>query len=137
MAKYLVDDVIHGQQKELTLLNENFLFTVVPKIVLKKFVSNQEVLKDVKALLRAGKYGNPLFYKKDRHLSVSYIYSPDRLITTGNIKIATGNENPLCKTYRGFLSCYLVVRISIMYGRLAVTIVVKINFTLIRQNKLR
>ena len=67
MAKYLVDDVIHGQQKELTLLNEEFLFTVVPKIVLKKFVSNQEVLKDVKALLRAGKYGNPLFYKKDRH----------------------------------------------------------------------
>ncbi len=67
MAKYLVDDVIHGEQKELTLLNEKFLFTVVPKIVLKKFVSNQEVLKDVKALLRAGKYGNPLFYKKDRH----------------------------------------------------------------------
>jgi len=67
MARYLVDDVIHGQQKELTLLNEKFLFTVVPKIVLKKFVSNQEVLKDVKALLRAGKYGNPLFYKKDRH----------------------------------------------------------------------
>jgi D-aspartate ligase len=67
MAKYLVDDVIHGQQKELTLLNENFLFTVVPKIVLKKFVSNPEVLKDLKALLRAGKYGNPLFYKKDRH----------------------------------------------------------------------
>ena len=64
MAKYLVDDVIHGQQKELTLLNEKFLFTVVPKIVLKKFVSNPEVLKDVKALLRAGKYGNPLFYKK-------------------------------------------------------------------------
>jgi D-aspartate ligase len=67
MAKYLVDDVIHGQQKELTLLKENFLFTVVPIIVLKKFVTNQEVLKDVKALLRAGKYGNPLFYKKDRH----------------------------------------------------------------------
>jgi D-aspartate ligase len=68
MAKYLVDDVIHGQQKELTLLNEKFLFTVVPKIVLKKFVSNPEVLKDVKALLRAGKYGNPLFYKKDHNL---------------------------------------------------------------------
>ena len=67
MAKYLVDDVIHGQQKELTLLNENFLFTVVPKIVLKKFVKNPKVLKDVKKLLRAGKYGNPLFYKKDRH----------------------------------------------------------------------
>ena len=67
MAKYLVDDVIHGQQKELTLLNENYLFTVVPKIVLKNFVKNPNVLKDVKKLLRAGKYGNPLFYKKDHH----------------------------------------------------------------------
>ena len=59
--------LIYGQQKPLTLLNENFLFTVVPKIVLKKFVTNPKVLRDVKALLRAGKYGNPLFYKKDRH----------------------------------------------------------------------
>ncbi len=67
MAKYFVDDLIYGQQKPLTLLNENFLFTVVPKIVLKKFVTNPKVLIDVKALLRAGKYGNPLFYKKDRH----------------------------------------------------------------------
>ncbi len=67
MAKYFVDDLVHGEQKPLTLLNEKFLFTVVPKIVLKKFVNNPEVLRDVKELLRTGKYGNPLFYKKDRH----------------------------------------------------------------------
>lgn len=67
MAKYFVDDLVYGEQKPLTLLNEKFLFTVVPKIVLKKFVNNPEVLRDVKELLRSGKYGNPLFYKKDRH----------------------------------------------------------------------
>lgn len=67
MAKYFVDDVIHGQQKPLTLLNEKFLFTVVPKIVLKKFVANNEVRAEVKELIRAGKYVNPLFYKKDTH----------------------------------------------------------------------
>lgn len=66
MAKYFVDDLIHGEQKPLTLLNKPFLFTVVPKIVLRKFVKNKAVLRDVKSLLRAKKYGNPLFYKKDR-----------------------------------------------------------------------
>ena len=66
MAKYFVDDLIHEKEKPLTLLNEPFLFTIVPKIVLKKFVKNRAVLRDVKSLLRAGKYGNPLFYKKDR-----------------------------------------------------------------------
>lgn len=66
MAKYFVDDLIHNKEKSLTLLNEPFLFTVVPKIVLKKFVANKEIRDEVRGLLRAGKYGNPLFYKKDR-----------------------------------------------------------------------
>lgn len=68
MAKYFVDDLIHKKQKPLVLLDEPFLFTVVPKIVLKKFVRNRGVLREVKALLRAGRYGNPLFYKKDRSI---------------------------------------------------------------------
>ena len=67
MAKYFVDDLIYGKQKPLTLLDKPFLFTVVPKIVLKKFVSNQTVRNDVIRLLKEGKYANPLFYKKDHH----------------------------------------------------------------------
>ncbi|MBE1555890.1 carboxylate--amine ligase [Sporosarcina limicola] len=67
MAKYFVDDLIHGEQKPLTLLDKPFLFTVVPKIVLKKFVLNREICNEVKTLLKQGKFGNPLFYKKDRH----------------------------------------------------------------------
>lgn len=67
MAKYFVDDLIYEQEKPLTLLKEDFLFTVVPKIVLKKFVDNKEIQKEISSLLRAGKFGNPLFYKKDTH----------------------------------------------------------------------
>jgi D-aspartate ligase len=67
MARYLVDDVIRGQEKELTYLNTEFLFTVVPKIVLKTFVDNPEINEEVRRLLRAGKWGNPLFYKGDKH----------------------------------------------------------------------
>ena len=67
MARYLVDDLIRGREKELTYLNTEFLFTVVPKIVLKTFVDNPEINQEVRRLLRAGKWGNPLFYKGDKH----------------------------------------------------------------------
>ena len=69
MAKYFVDDVIYQKEKPLTLLNEHYLFTVVPKIVLKKFVENEEIQKEVRMLLKSGKWGNPLFYKNDKHLT--------------------------------------------------------------------
>src|SRR5690606_3434091 len=68
MASYFVDDLIYHVEKPVTYLNEDFLFTVVPKIVLKKFVDNKAVQRDIKELLKKGKYGNPLFYKKDTHL---------------------------------------------------------------------
>lgn len=68
MARYLVDDVIYKKDKPLTLLNEQFLFTVVPKIVLKKFVLNKAIQEEVQQLIKEGKYGNPLFYKKDKHI---------------------------------------------------------------------
>ena len=65
MAEYIVDDVINGKEKPLTYLNKKYLFTVVPKIVLRKFVKNDDILLDVNRLIKEGKYGNPLFYKKD------------------------------------------------------------------------
>lgn len=68
MAKYIVDDVIFGKGKPVTYLNEEFLFTVVPRIVLNNFVEDETVKKDVKRLIKAKKWGNPLFYKKDKSL---------------------------------------------------------------------
>ncbi|MGK7377980.1 carboxylate--amine ligase [Planococcus sp. 1R117A] len=67
MASSLVDDLIYGVEKPVTYLNEEFLFTVVPKIVLRKFVDNKAVQRDINHLLKKGKYVNPLFYKKDTH----------------------------------------------------------------------
>ena len=68
MAEYFVDDLIYQTDKPVTYLNEDFLFTVVPKAVLRNFVDNKAVLKDIKRLIKKGQYGNPLFYKKDKHL---------------------------------------------------------------------
>ncbi|AQU78980.1 MULTISPECIES: carboxylate--amine ligase [Planococcus] len=68
MAEYFVDDLIYHTEKSITYLNEDFLFTVVPKAVLRNFVANKAVLKDIKRLIKKGQYGNPLFYKQDKHL---------------------------------------------------------------------
>ncbi|REB05293.1 ATP-grasp domain-containing protein [Sporosarcina sp. BI001-red] len=68
MASYFVDDLIFHKPKPLVLLDKPFLFTVVPKIVLKKFVTNKAVKRDIKRLLKQKKYVNPLFYKGDKHL---------------------------------------------------------------------
>jgi len=68
MATYFVDDLVYGIEKTVTYLYEEFLLTVVPKIVLRKFVDNKAVQRDINHLLKKGKYVNPLFYKKDTHL---------------------------------------------------------------------
>lgn len=68
MAEYIVDDVIHGKDKPLTYLNEEYLFSVVPRIVLNNFVEDEAVKRDVNRLIKAKKWGNPLFYKNDKSL---------------------------------------------------------------------
>ncbi len=68
MAEYIVDDVIYKKEKPLTLLDKDFLFTVVPKIVLRKFVENKDIRAEVNCLIKEGKYGNPLFYKNDHSI---------------------------------------------------------------------
>lgn len=65
MAKLFIDDLIYKKEKDLVLLKDSFLFTVVPKIVLKKFVKNKDINRELRQLIKAKKYGNPLFYKKD------------------------------------------------------------------------
>src|SRR5690625_8046623 len=66
MAKYFVDDLIHNKNKELTYLSCEQVFSVVPKGVLKKYVSYKNLKEEIIQLIKNKKYGNPLFYKKDK-----------------------------------------------------------------------
>lgn len=68
MARYLVDDLIYSKEKPLALLDDKFLFTLVPKIVLKKTVVNRAIREELRQLLRRGKYVNPLINSKDTHI---------------------------------------------------------------------
>lgn len=66
LAKYLVDDVIHNKEKELTLAYEEALFSVVPKYILKKYVTNEKMNQEIRELIKKKKLANPLFYKEDK-----------------------------------------------------------------------
>lgn len=68
MARYLVDDLIYDKEKPLALLDDKFLFTLVPKIVLKEHISNKAIREEVRQLIKKGKFVNPLFNRKDTHL---------------------------------------------------------------------
>ncbi|OCS91369.1 carboxylate--amine ligase [Caryophanon latum] len=67
MARYFVDDLIGNKVKDCTYLDGEVLFSVVPKIVLKKFVDDPQVKQDIQRLIKQKKLVNPLFYKKDKH----------------------------------------------------------------------
>lgn len=67
MARYFVEDLIENKEKECAYLKGEVLFSVVPKIVLKKFVADEAVKKDIRRLIKADKLVNPLFYKADKH----------------------------------------------------------------------
>src|SRR5699024_2602402 len=66
LAKYLVDDVIHNKEKELTLAYEEALFSVVPKYILKKYVTNEKMNQEIRELIKKKKLANPLFYREDK-----------------------------------------------------------------------
>ncbi|WP_150461390.1 carboxylate--amine ligase [Nesterenkonia ebinurensis] len=65
VMQYLVDDVVFGRRKGLTLAQADILFRVVPKYVLRKYVTDPETRAEVDRLLAEGKDTNPLVYAKD------------------------------------------------------------------------
>ncbi|NDK31747.1 carboxylate--amine ligase [Nesterenkonia haasae] len=66
VMKYLVDDLVHGKRKELTLAQGDALFHVAPRYILRKYVTNPEVRSEVNRLIKQGKATNPLWYRADR-----------------------------------------------------------------------
>lgn len=68
LARYLVDDCVYQKEKDLVYANGHFLFSVVPKVVLRQFVENKEVQAECNTLIKKHQWGNPLFYKKDKNL---------------------------------------------------------------------
>jgi len=65
IARYLVDDYVHNQEKEFEVAKNPHLWSVVPKRVAFKYVQFQENIDLMKGLLKEKKYTNPLFFRAD------------------------------------------------------------------------
>lgn len=92
---YLVDDLIYGRRKELTLAQGDALFHVAPRYILRKYVTNPEVRGEVKRLIKQGKATNPLWYRADR--------SPKRLAYLAGRHLRQGKKYS-ASTWRDGLS---------------------------------
>ena len=67
-VKWIVDDYIYHNLPEYTVADNINLYTVVPKGVIMKYVSDPELKAQAKALFKAGKVSYPLLYKADKNL---------------------------------------------------------------------
>lgn len=67
-VKWIVDDYIYDNLPEYTVADNICLYTVVPKGVIMKYVSDPELKAQAKALYKAHKVSSPLFYKADKNL---------------------------------------------------------------------
>jgi D-aspartate ligase len=68
IAEYLVDDLIYNKEKEFKSVNNQFLWMVVPKKVAFDYISQDSYRKEMKSLIKEGRYANPLIYGKDTGL---------------------------------------------------------------------
>jgi len=66
IAKIIVDDVIYKKDKTFSYVKGDHLFAVIPKGVLKRFVSDPKIAEEVRELIADGKYKSPIFYKPDK-----------------------------------------------------------------------
>ena len=68
IAKLLVEDHILNNSLELNIVDNEHMFTVVPKKVAFTHIKPEEYREKMKKLYAAGKVSNPLIYDKDRSL---------------------------------------------------------------------
>ncbi len=65
LAKWLADDVIYHKEQPLTVADRKVLWSIIPKGVIFRYVSDESLKAEAKALIRAGKYCQSLYYKPD------------------------------------------------------------------------
>lgn len=68
LIKYLVDDLILDKNLEFKIINKKMVLSFVPMAVINKYVTNQNLKKEIKKLKRKGNFVDPLNYKKDCNL---------------------------------------------------------------------
>ncbi len=65
ITKYLIDDVIYNKENKIEYLKNEYLWTLVPKRIIMRYVKNDEIKNKIKKLYKEHKVKNILYYKKD------------------------------------------------------------------------
>ena len=65
LAKWLVEDVVEGKPQELTIAHTQSLWMIAPFGVIKKYLKDQQLLREAIRLKKAGKASHQLFCKED------------------------------------------------------------------------
>ena len=67
LAKYLVEDVIYGNDTGFTIASKEHLWSMIPLKIAYTYVKNPEYVQKMRALVKSKQFVNPLFYKGDNH----------------------------------------------------------------------
>lgn len=79
LVEYLIDDLIYEKQKEFKIIKEKLVLSFVPFKVIKKYVFNEKLKKEIIKLKKENKIINPLKYKADKSFSrIKYMFLRDR-----------------------------------------------------------
>lgn len=68
LIEYLIDDLIYNKEKEFYIIKEKILLTFVPKIIIKKYIKNENLKREINYLIKNKKIANPMKYKKDKKM---------------------------------------------------------------------
>ena len=60
------EDIMTDGVKEVAY--NPWVYTIVPNVVIKKYISNKDIVKEYLKLKKEKKYSHPLYYKKDMNL---------------------------------------------------------------------
>lgn len=68
VAKLVVDSFIYNKQKELFVSEKEGLFTILPKRIMLKYVSDDKLKDEIKRMYKLKKVANPYFYNQEKSL---------------------------------------------------------------------
>ena len=68
-TKYLVDEYIENKKEKKEVIAYNpWVYTIVPNCVIKKYVKDENLVKEYLKLKKEKKYTHPLYYKEDMNI---------------------------------------------------------------------
>ena len=93
LAKWLVEDVVENKPQGLTIADTRHLWMIAPAGIIRKYLKDQELLAEVRRLMKEGKVTHQLFCKEDFTLKRAIWYAKNQLNNYRKYKRYFGNKS--------------------------------------------